>query len=164
MAGPFLPTSATRDLGTKDLDMTALRQAVNNISIMVNSKASGIFPLTETLDGCLWYPDPTLGSATPRQPTWRNEYIKVIRFGALPNTAVKNVAHGITIDANTVIVDITTVATNPGVMSIPIPYASTVDVAHNIEITVGAANITITTAADYSAYTKCDVVLRYLKY
>jgi hypothetical protein len=106
--------------------------------------------------------------------TFRNVYRMTVNFGALPNAATKSVAHGIVgIDAN---------APNPSSFSfthiyataskqtagaesfVPIPWAdSTGGGTNNIQITVDATNVNITTSTDWSAYTVCYVILEYLK-
>ena len=45
----FIPTPGTRELGTRELDLSALRQSINNIAILMNGKDSGYYPLTEIL-------------------------------------------------------------------------------------------------------------------
>jgi hypothetical protein len=48
-------------------------------------------------------------------------------------------------------------------LAIPIPYSSTTNIDNNISIQVDDTDVNITTAADYSVYTICYVVLEYIK-
>lgn len=90
-------------------------------------------------------------------------YRKVVDFGALPNTAAKTVAHGITVSASTIFTHIYATATEPSNGYIPIPYVDPLDIANAIELYVDAANVGIVTGADYSAYTTCYVVLEWIQ-
>jgi hypothetical protein len=45
---------------------------------------------------------------------------------------------------------------------IPLPYASPT-LVNNIQLSVDATNVTITTGIDYSAYTVTYVILEYIK-
>jgi len=79
---------------------------------------------------------------------------KVIDFGALPNNALKQVAHGITVDANTEFTRIYAVANDPG--------TSAIQIAHPMILEVDATNINITTVDDKTAYTVCTVTVEYI--
>lgn len=165
MADPssFIPTPGTRDLGTKELDMTALRQSVNNMAISINSKDSGYYPLTEFMSGQSWFKDPTLNSQSNKTPVLRQGFRKVINFGMLANTATKSVLHGIDFSAGStyIFTRIYGAATNPTApRAIPLPYVSAAGIA---ELYVTGTHIVVTTTADYSAYTRCIVVVEYLK-
>ncbi len=139
--------------------IVSLYQNINNIEIVLNKKDSAIYPLTPFVTGGQWF------NKTPgRENIPRVEYRKVIDFGAL-GSATKSVAHGITWTATTRIVDIQCVATKTTVAysALPIPYASSVDVAHNIELSLDATNVTITNGIDRSAYDACTIVIEYLQ-
>lgn len=93
----------------------------------------------------------------------RNGYRKLVDFGALPNTAVKTVAHGITFDASSTLTQLYAAASDPvNLLYIPIPYASPT-LANNIEISLDATNVIITTGSNRSAFTTCYVVIEWLK-
>ena len=83
----------------------------------------------------------------------KNVIRKVVDFGTLPNAALKQVAHGITIDANIEFIRIYGTANNPGVAGFPIP---------NDWITYDTTNINITTPDNRTAYTICTVTLEYI--
>lgn len=171
--GSFVPSTnvweiqqiqeANLDPKVKEI-LIRLYQNLNLISVVLNTKDTGIYDLSEFVNGQLFFPNPSLNSSTPQSPTYRQPYRIVINFGALPNATTKSVAHGLTIQANWTLTRLYGAATNPNTEFIPIPYASATDVAHNIELNMDTANINITTGANYSAYTVCYVVIEYLKY
>ncbi len=138
--------------------IVSLYQNINNVVLSLNRKDSGLHDVTEFITGAQWFnPDPSrIG-----QP--RTEYRKVINFGAL-GVATKSVAHGIACTTTTQFVHIYAVASKKTVAFsyLPIPYASVVAVANNIEISVDATNVTIANGIDRSAYDTCTVVLEYL--
>ena len=170
--GSFVPTtfvweiqqlqSSNIDPNIKDI-LVRLYQNLNQMALVLNTKDSAIYDLSEFLTGQVYFPDPTLNSTTPQAPTQRQTYRLVINFGALPNTATKSVAHGLTIQGNWTFTRIYGVATNPSTGFIPIPYASVTDAAHNVELYIDATNVNIKTGIDLTAYTICYVVIEYLK-
>jgi len=99
---------------------------------------------------------------------FRNVYRKVINFGALPNTASKTIAHGITTNANTTFTRIYGTATDPSAATItkaiPIPYIDPSALANGIELYIDATNVVITTAADYSDYSTAYIILEWLQF
>lgn len=150
-----------------DIDVTSpefkellvrLYQNINNISVALNLKDSALYIDTEFLNGQQYF------SILNDPNTTRMVFRKVVDFGALPNTATKSVAHGITVDANTTWTRIYGAATKPTVAyaGIPLPYASPTD-ANEIELNVDATNVNVTTGSDRTAYTRCYIVLEYLK-
>lgn len=148
----------------KDL-LVRLYQEFNNLSGVMNLKDTGYYIEEEFVCGRLYFPAQSSGPSTNLQ--FRNVYRKVVDFGALPNTATKSVAHGITIDA----------VTQPGIRFthiygtasdltapayLPLPYASPT-LVNNIELSVNATNVVIITGSDRTAFTDTFVVLEYLK-
>ena len=85
----------------------------------------------------------------------------VVDFGALPDTTSKSVAHGITVDSNTVFTKISAVASNPGSSYIPLPYVDTG--GNSVELELDGTNVIITTPSDYTAYTQCYVILEWVQ-
>ncbi len=125
------------------------------IANSVNSKEGGLFPLIETNAFMQYF------TSTPNKfvPTYR----KVIDFGALPNAGVKSVAHGITIDANFRFVRIYGAAFDPvNILAISLDRSSPT-LNENIKLDVDATNVSLTTAINYSAYTRSQIVLEYTK-
>lgn len=175
--GLFLPTTEIFDVGDlqaagvssqrfKEL-LVRLSQASNDSNIVVNKKISGLYVEEEFVDGSLWFASPALTSTTPQVPEQRQEFRKVINFGALPNAATTSVAHGITVDGNTTFTHIYGTASDVGASKeyIPLPFvdvAGTV-AAGNVELHVDDTNINITTTGDGTNFTVCYVVLEYIK-
>lgn len=146
----------------KDL-LVRLYQNINTISIVLNAKDSAIYDEEEFVNGQSFPPLPTTPGNTP-QPS-RQVFRKIVEFGALPNTATKSVAHGITITSGFNFTRIYATASDKsgaGTSYIPIPYASNT-LANNIELNVDATNVNITTGIDRTAYTDTWVILEYLK-
>ncbi len=111
------------------------------------------------LTGQRWF---TSGDNQTKRYTFRS----VVDFGALPNAGTTNVAHGITTTANTLFTRIYGVSTDPGgaaiTRAIPLPFVDPGALANGILLEVGAVNVTITTAIDYSAFTTTYVILEYI--
>lgn len=166
--GWFLPT--TEIIGTNLIieaakDNVLLQQiliqvikSIGNLNKTVNGKDTGIYALTEFVNSQAYY----IG-ANSSQPI--SVFRKVINFGTLPNTGNKTVAHNITINANQnfTFTRIYGVATDPvNFVYLPLPYSSPV-LANNIELQVTQTNISITTGSNRTAFTRCYVVVEYLK-
>jgi len=170
--GYFIPTTfaweidATRDLQIdpqlKEL-IVKLYQHINIISLAVNAKDTGYYPIEEFVNGQQFFPNPALNSSTSQTPTPRQVFRKVINFGALPNTTTKSVAHDIDIKSNFTITRLYAAATNPSTSFIPIPFASPTALADNIQLDMDATNVNITTGKDQTAYTTCYVVIELIK-
>lgn len=129
-----------------------LSEIFTKIATAVNIRDISQYDEVEVVNGQQFF--------TPSNPQKKRlAYRKAINFGALPNTGSKSVAHGITINSNTIFTRIYATATEPSTSFIPIPYAGT----DEIEISVDSTNVTITTTSNRSAYTVCIVVLEYLK-
>lgn len=141
-----------------------LYQNINNIVVALNKKDTATYDVNTILTGAQWFnPNPNKIS----QPRW--EYRKVVNFGAL-GVATKSVAHGIDwgngATTTLQVVDIWAVATKKttAFSALPIPYASSVDVAHNIELFMDATNVTISNGIDRSAWDTCTVTIEFLLY
>ena len=169
--GLFIPTTDVYDTGQiaeievnspefKDL-LVRLYQNLNVMATAVNWKDSGFYDTLEFVNGQVFYPNPANAVS---QVDLRPVYRKVVNFGAL-TAGAKTVNHGLPVNAAYTWTRIYAAATDPVALTgIPIPYASAVDVAHNIELSVDSTNVIITSGGnDYSNYTICNVVLEYLK-
>lgn len=174
LIGSFVPTTAIFDVDLlyevdvnspefKEL-LVRLYQNVNLMSLVLNTKDSGYYNTQEFVSGQLFFPDVATNDGDSNANDFRQGIRSVINFGALPNAAGKSVAHGITVSASTQFTRIYATATDPvGFNYIPIPYASPT-AANNIELSVDATNVTITTGIDRTAFTKCIVVLEYVQF
>jgi len=138
----------------------ALTEFLKRISNAVNIREIGWFLEEELLSGQQFFPGVT---SSPINQQFRSVFRKVVNFGALPNAGTKSVPHGITTSASTSLVQLYAAATDPAVPNyIPIPYASpTLNL--NIQMYMDATNINITTAIDWSTYTRCFVSIHYIK-
>lgn len=94
---------------------------------------------------------------------FRPVYRRVVIFGALPNTALKSVAHGIAFGTTFSATRIYGAASDPvNFIYLPLPYASPT-AANNIELNVDATNVNITTGSNRTAFTICTVVIEFMK-
>jgi hypothetical protein len=144
------------DFSDNEEDMLIeLKKTLEDHAKMINRKDTGQYEETEVLI------NQTFPGVTPQEK--RSVFRKTINFGALPNAALKQVAHNLTNFATIIFTKIYGAATNPGVQGIPIPYSDTALVGNQIELSVTATNIEITTAINYSAFTSCYVVLEYFR-
>jgi len=171
--GLFLPTTQVWDVdeiyGTdvnsrefKEL-IIRLYQQLNLVALTVNAKESALYETSEFVTGQTFFPD-VVDSTAEGEASRRPVFRKVINFGVLPNTAAKNVAHGITFTPGAKFTRIYGVATDPtygALVALPLPYASPT-LVNNIELNVNNANITVTTGSNRTAYTVCYVVVEYI--
>ncbi len=174
--GFYLPTTDSNDAQIiEDMDINSkefkewlvqLRRNLNNFSRFINKKVQGQFSLSEQVSGKQFFP--VAGTFTGKGQSSqinRQAYFKTVDFGALPNAGVSPpIAHGIEFDANYSVINIYGAATKPTVPFdyISLPYSSPT-LNQNIKLVVNATDVIITTAINYSAYTRCYVVIEYLK-
>lgn len=172
--GVYLQTTQIWDVDEiREVDVTKpafkellvrMYQNLNTMALSINNKESAFYDLSETVKGQSFFPNQAHDSTTATRPEMRQVFNKVVNFGALPNAAIKTVAHGIAVNTGYTFTRIYGCATDPiGLVAIPLPYVDPAVLANGILLSVGAANVTITTAADYSAYTVSYVVLEYIK-
>lgn len=174
MDSPFIPTSNVWDVSQlyqtevtspafKEL-LVRLYQNVNNIATLLNIKDTGIYSLSEFVNGQVYFPNPALNSSSAQSPVVRQVFRTTINSGALPNAATSTIAHGLAVNGSWTFTRIYGCASNTTAMTyLPLPYASTVAVANNIQLSVDATNVYITTGINYSAYNISYVILEYIK-
>ena len=160
--GSFVPTTDIFDLDDPKELLVQLRQVVNDMALVLNTKDTGIYPEIEFVNGQLWFPNTVpLSGKTPGLQ--RQIYRKVINFGALPNTATKSVAHGITLTSTATFTRIYGTANDlVAPLYIPLPFASPT-LADNISVTVDGTNVNVTTGNDRTNFTVCYIVLEYIQ-
>ena len=144
--------------------LVRLYQNLNLMSLVLNIKDSGYYDRREFVTGQLYSPNDKVPPSTfdTSDSLYRQGLRKWILFTALPNATSVQVAHGISITANTTWIKILGAATNPTTLDgIPLPYVSLTPNA-SIEVDVDMTYVTITTAADYSAYSG-EIILEYLQ-
>lgn len=121
---------------------------------VVNGKQNGTFTTVEYPTGQQWF-----STANPRDT--RGAFRKVIDFGALPNAALKQVAHGLTVDADFLVTRLEAFASDTtGFTYVPIPYAAA---AGLIELSMDNTNINITTTTNRTNYNSCYVIVEFLR-
>jgi len=170
LQGSFVPTTNVWDVSQiyevdvnspefKEL-LVRLYQNLNIIAVVLNTKDTGYYDTINYVNGQLYFPNPNLTSQSSTSPSYRQVQRLTIDFGALPNTAVKSVAHGLAITASYTFTRIYGCASDTsGNNYIPIPNVSGTD---PVEIYVDATNVNIATATDMTAYTVVYVVLEYI--
>lgn len=165
--GFYVPTTNVWDVAQlQDIDVNTpqfkelllrLYQNVNNISVALNAKDTGYYIDQEFVNGQNYF-----NPLSTNPILTRSVFRKVIDFGVLPNAGTKTVPHGITVDANLTWTRIYGAATDPvGLNGIPLPYASAT--GQDIELRVDAVNVIVTTTSNRTAFTRCYIVLEYLK-
>ena len=151
--------------GEPKQQQVVLRYYLNDIASAINTKDSGLYTDEIVITGQQFYP--VFGTTTAQSVTYRDVFRKVIDFGALPNAATKSVAHGITTTQNMTLTRFYATATDPAAatlnIGIPIPYVNVAAPADGVQMTIDATNINITTTtANYTAYTRCFVIVEYM--
>lgn len=174
LSGSFVPTTNVWDVGQlEDIDVTSpefkellvrLYQNLNLISLSLNARDAGYYNTSEFVSGQLFFPGIAANDTDSNANDFRQGMRMVVDFGTLPNAGSKSVAHGIVVSASTTSTRIYAAATDPVSFAyIPIPYASPT-LANNIELSVDATNVTITTGSNRTSFTRCIVVLEYLQF
>lgn len=144
--------------------LVRLYQNINLIALAVNKKDSAYYDVQEFVNGQSFFPDPLLNSNSATTPSYRQVYRLVINFGVLPNTTAKAIAHNLTINPGYTFTRIYGAASDTTNKTyIPLPYASPT-AANNIELSVDATNVTVTTGSNRSNYSTTYVVLEYMKF
>jgi hypothetical protein len=144
-----------------------LVEQMKKITNAVNVREIGFFLDEELLSGKSFIPgvNANLNGATSQ--LFRQVLRKVIDFGGLPLNPLggtKSVPHGIVFDANFTLVQMWASATDPiALTALPIPFASPSALAENIRLYMDRTFVNITTAANYSGYTRCFVVIEYMQ-
>ena len=133
-----------------------LRLQYTDTAERLNKREISVYSPVEIQNGQTWF------GANPQK--FRNAFRKVIDFGALPNATSKSVAHNITITDQFQFTKLYAVATKPPLSPsvLPIPFSSPT-LINNISLELDSTNVIITTGIDRTAYTRCYVVLEYLK-
>jgi hypothetical protein len=103
---------------------------------------------------------PATNSSTSEQ--YRTIFRKVIDTGALPNAGSTTTAHGLTIGSAFCLIQMYGAGTDPSTAAIPLPFSSPT-LNENIKLELNTTNVVITTAIDYSGYTKSYVVIEYIQ-
>lgn len=140
-----------------------LVEQLKRLAYAVNIREIGWFLDIELLSGKAFIPGANdLTGGTSQQ--FRQVLRKVINFGALPNTAIKSVPHGILFDSSFTLVFMGAYATDPvNLTARPIPFATPVALNQNISMYMDATKVYIQTGIDYSSNTRCFVTIEYMQ-
>jgi hypothetical protein len=174
--GDFITTTQSWDVTElKQMDVSSdkfkelfvrMYQQLNNMAQSINTKGSGRFNTQEFATGETFYPSPSISSATNANAAPRPVFRRVLNMlpsGTLPNTGTLTVAHGLTFNSANTLTRLYGAATNAaGTSMIPIPYSSPT-AANNIELYADATNIYLITGSNRTSYTKCNVIIEFLK-
>jgi len=167
MASTLLSTSyiydvseiSSMDVKSKEFKELIIRLVMNanKQNIAINGKDTGIYDVLETVTGQTF---PPVAGRTGQRAGYRMCFFD---FGALPNTAVKTLAHGLTLNTALMVTNLWGMAADPLTNTyLKLPYASPV-LANNIELNITGANIVVTTGSDRTAFTKTYIFIEYLK-
>ena len=140
--------------------LVRLYQAVNDIELAVNAKHTGRYLPNQFVNGKQWILNNDFNN--PRQV-----YSVYVNCGALPSTGTNTIAHGIpNINSLYTFVNIYgTASDQTGLEYIPLPYSSATDITYNLEVSVDATSVYITTGGnDYSAFNASYIVLEFIQF
>lgn len=170
--GSFIPSTNIWDTNElENLDVTKpefrellirLYQNLNLMAQNVNLKDTGYYYPEEFVNGQKFFPNPTSNPTSGLSQSGRQVFRTVVNFGTLPNNTTKSVAHNIPTNGILTTTRIYATATFPSAsVFVPIPYASVF--GNNIELSVDATNVNITTNSDWTMYTITYIIVEYLK-
>jgi len=135
--------------------LTSLSENVNDILKAINEKDVGIYSPDEMLSGKSYYNEDSQEQDSV--------YRKIIIFGALPDTATKQVVHGLDSTWSYKFTRIYgTASDTTNKVYLPLPYATST-AADIIELSVDATNINITTGKDRTSFDVVKVVIEYIE-
>lgn len=135
-----------------------VQMIIKRIANATNSKESGLYIPLETASFISYF--------TPDNPQkLRNVYRKVIDFGPLPDTGLGFESHGIPFTSEYTMTRIYGTATDPtNLKYIPLPYVEVQNpLDGDIQLYANGTEVFIYTASDRSNFTRCYIVLEYVK-
>lgn len=129
----------------------ALNDIYQSIASTVNTKEGALYVPIEKLTSGQYF---TSGNPQLNRAVYR----MVVDFGALPNAGTKSVAHNISgWDSNYRLTRAYGAATDPiGIEALPVPN-------DGIFLKNNATDVTVTTTANFSAFTESTIVLEFTK-
>jgi hypothetical protein len=169
--GLYIPTTTVIDSinSSESIDpslkqiLVVLYQTINNIALALNQKESGIYDLTEFVNGQGWF-DPNPDSGVNNRA--RSDFRKVFYLTSLP-AGVTNITHLINgatpLTAQYTFTKLYGMANNTATLDYyPIPFASAGGAA-NIEIRANSTQIVITNNSGV-VFDVVYIIAEYLKY
>lgn len=136
---------------------------LKKVSNAVNARQVGFFIDQEVISGKQFIPTAAMsGSNSSTSEQYRTVLRKVINFGALPNTGLKQVSHGITFDANFTLIHLYACATDPtNFTAFEIDHAE--PAPGYVWMFMDATNVNIITGSNRTSYTRCFVIIEYMQ-
>lgn len=145
--------------------LVRLYQYINNISIALNLKDTGVYNNSfTTINGQTWFANPANNSSTPAVAAARQVQRAVLLWAQpLPNAGTQTQAHNITCTANTTITRFYGAASDTtGLNYLPLPYSSNT-LIDNIELSMDSTNVTITTGSNRSNFNVTYIIIEFLQ-
>jgi len=154
-----LDPALIRDLDPKSPEfkrfIVSLAENVNSILLAVNAKTVGIHDTRESITGNKFFDDDN------NEP--KASYSKMVICGALPNTALKQIAHGLDSAWSYKFIKIYGASSDSANQKyIPLPYASAT-AADVVELSVDNTYINITTGKNMASFDTTKVYIEYLE-
>ena len=143
--------------------LVRLYQNLGKMATVLNTKDTGIYQLTEFVNGQRFFSNPSYNSSSNVQPIPRPDYRMVVNFGALPNSSIKSVPHNIAVNSGTTFTRVYGASTNPGVAGVILPSFDPSDITKPINCWPDNTNINVQTTSNMSAFTTTVIVIEYLK-
>jgi hypothetical protein len=143
--------------------MPFIVEQLKKLANAVNAREIGFFLDQELLSGKAFIPGINIATDGGSSQQFRTVLRKVIDFGQLPNAGLKQVAHGITVDANFTLIQMFASATDPtNLISFPMPFDSAGS-GTGVALFMDATYVNVITQSDRSTYIRCYVVIEYLQ-
>lgn len=135
--------------------LDTLSLAYKRIADSVNTKEGALYQPVETSTFQKYF-------KPAETQNFRNVYRMTVNFGTLPDTSSDTEPHNIDFTERFRVTRIYGAATDPvNLLYIPLPYAS--PTGDDIELSLDATDVIITTASNRSNFTECTVVIEYVK-
>ncbi len=132
------------------------------ISNEINIREIGWFLDQELLSGKAFIPTQQQIDQGSTSQSYRTVLRKVIDFGTLPNFGTKTVPHEIIFDGNFSLIQMFLSATDPvNLLAFGLMYWS--NDPGSIILNMDSNDVIVTTASDYSDYTRSYVVIEYIQ-
>jgi hypothetical protein len=136
--------------------LVRLYRNIGTMALVLNTKDTGQYALSEFINGQQYYSNPANTSQTETTPAWRQVHRKVISFGPLLVNGANPRNHNITCNALTTFTRIyATASDTTGLTYIPIPSLQAT-------INVTSTQVIITTTALLSNYDVVYCVLEWI--
>ena len=136
-----------------ELKDVVLQEYLEEIALAVNS-----IPDLPTVGSSSLPTPPAPSPPAPSPPAFLTQ---TIDCGALPNRTHKFVTHNIPFTAQSEVLRIYGIATNPGVAWMNVPFADPLVLAYGVAMVLFSKQLLVLTAVDYSRFSKTLVTVEY---